>query len=253
MLRIWSWLLANSLGVLAILAATVAIVAVSISLNRQIGMLDQATNDINAKVAAANNNLEEAQRAINRTLYPLTSMKVSYFLRPDWNHKRFNGCFEEVQQQHKDKTSFGGTICMDKDRLLLNTLCQVDVILFFFKNRIDPTTFAYKGLSSQVNDDLRVSVTNPHGSSFDPLNPEKLQPLHMNFHVINGGSNAWNSRFAIKQWIPRLMAGKAMRQYRLCMTFSGSQLIIQMDSTGFLPDSPVNPEEATALQDCYTH
>jgi hypothetical protein len=248
MLRFWSWLLANSLGVLAILAATITIIAVSISLNRQIGKLDKATKDIDDRVAAANKNLEEAQRAIARTLYPITSMKVSYFLTPDWNQTRLKDCFEQAQQKHNEGwkggeglAEYGFITCSDKDRVLRDTLFGVDVNLFFFKNRIDPTTFGEKGLRSQFNQDLFIEVDNPHRSlngvvrlNYEIANREvKRLELKAGDQTFDSTSYGWHSNTVISSVSDLL----------------GSQLIIQMEDIAYLlPGSLLHSEEAAALR-----
>jgi hypothetical protein len=98
---------------------------------------------------------------INRTLHPLPGLKVGYSLRPDWQKEIFRKYFTELEASFNHPTSFGTRPFPEREGspILHHTVCYVEVILFFFREVIDPARFEYKLQNS--GEDLRINVLNP--------------------------------------------------------------------------------------------
>lgn len=110
---------------------------------------------------------------INRSLYQLPGLTVSYFLRPDWKHPKLQSHFKKITQLFgalpasmagtSTGTSFGGGSFPEllENREFEISVCGIRPVIFFFRNPIEPKNYRYKGLGESSTEDLRISLKNP--------------------------------------------------------------------------------------------
>jgi hypothetical protein len=102
----------------------------------------------------------EIVQEIDKSLHPLSGLHVKALLRPDWQKDEFRSYLRKFEASQPAKTAFGNTPFpqIDEAPLLHYSVCQVDLVLLFYRKPIDLSAFAYKLEGS--GEDLRIDVHN---------------------------------------------------------------------------------------------
>lgn len=213
------------LGVLisAILAGVLQIYSDSIE-DKQNELLLQKNNDI----------LIEVQKTLN----PLEDLAVKYTLEPNWEHKNFKNCFNEIESKKTSNVLFPGTFsggtylreytkCDSVNELLV----LLNVNLYFFQEELSDSILSSADIFN-MNADLILTTYHPDNLSY-PIQEkvsdgdiadifykgenEKLSEIKYTKEIIIDSQNEFN-------WI-------GTNNFKSTLDFQNSNLYIELMST----------------------
>lgn len=178
---------------------------------------------------------------IRRSLNPLNGLEVDFSLEPNWKDPDFRVFYENFKNRRdSNETSFGGAGLPDVQRepLLNDVLYPVGLKLFFFKEPIKADTFDYQNYQSVtggVGEDLYVEITNPAKNvQYDVKSDSyvSLEQITELGEVLRLYLEARGIKI-ISTSLDWRSNSKIISLYDLL----GCQLLIQLDASGYRPES----------------
>ena len=214
---------------------------------------------------------------INRSLHPLIGLTAEYKLRPDWKHPRLKSHLEEFKARHSEPTIFGSLKYLHfnnpqaihpsippfrtpfgemeislpvfiQSLELDQSVCNMNLILFFFKTPIDAEKFRYIGPGNKSNEDLKIELLNPCKSDlmFLPINKslESSKRITTNIryemdYYMDSGKVRYLD-FSVSQFKidPTSESWRSNSKISSIFDILDAQMIVQLESSGL----PIHPE-----------
>jgi hypothetical protein len=186
---------------------------------------------------------------INRSLNPLPGLIVTFSLQPNWAEERFKSYFEEVEAGFSNETSVGSRWFFyepsnhSRASILDYTVCDIDVILLFFRVPVDVQHFSYSVEDSR--EDLRVDVYNPcKYSAYRILGLKPGNNVTWEYDVRDGKLRRLEFEVSNVKIDTSSDSWRSNSKIVSLQDLLGAQLIIILDAPGM----PVNPKDVSEQQ-----
>jgi len=207
----------------------------------------------------------------------LIGLTAEYKLRPDWEHPRLKSHLEEFKARHSQPTtSFGSLIYFHfnnpqvrqpsipplmtpfgeieislpifiQSLELDQSVCNMNLILFFFKTPIDAEKFRYMGPGIKSNEDLKIELQNPCKLDlmFLPINKslessKGMTPKRydMDYYMDSGKVRYLDFRVFQFKIDPTSEDWRSNSKISSIFDILDAQMIVQLTSSGY----PIHPE-----------